>query len=194
MSPRGFTPETSLTKHVPCSATGRAVFGFTLIELLVVVAIVAVLAAIAIPAVGFGIARADSAKCLGNLRAIGAGLNGWLADNNMVMPPLAAGRKSRDENVPVIDTVLAPYLPDPRVFACPEDKSLAAATGTSYYWNSVLSGQSAVNLNFLSLATDLSKIPVVVDKEGWHYHSEDKVNHLFADGHAANQLRLFTDP
>lgn len=168
--------------------------GFTLLELLVVIAIVAVLAALAVPAVGYGISRANSAKCLGNLRMIGVGLHGWLSDNNMVMPPLVAGRKSRDEDVPVIDTVLAPYLPDPRVFACPADRELAVKTGTSYYWNSVLSGQSAVNLNFLSLATDLSKIPVIVDKEGWHVHSEDKVNHLFADGHAANQLRLFTDP
>jgi len=168
--------------------------GFTIIELLVVVAIVAVLAAIAIPLADVGIARANSAKCLGNLRAIGAGLNAWLADNNMTMPPLAAGRKSRDENVPVIDTLLAPYLPDPRVFACPDDRSLAAQSGTSYYWNSVLSGQSAVNLNFLSLTADVTKIPVVVDKEGWHHHSDDRVNHLFADGHAANQLRLFTDP
>ena len=168
--------------------------GFTLLELLAAIAIVAVLAALAIPLANAGIARADSAKCLGNLRAIGAGLNAWLADNNMTMPPLAAGRKSRDENVPVIDTVLAAYLPDARVFTCPADKSQSAQTGTSYYWNSVLSGQSAANLNFLSLATDLTKIPVVVDKEGWHHHSEDKVNHLFADGHASNQLRLFTSP
>ena len=168
--------------------------GFTLIEILVVIVIIAVLSAIAVPAIRSGLARAESAKCLGNLRGLGAGLNGWLADNSMIMPPLAAGRKSRSEDVPVIDTVLAPYLPDPRIFACPADKALAAATGTSYYWNSVLSGQPAVNLNFLSFVTDLSKIPVIVDKEGWHVHSEDKVNHLFADGHAANQLRLFTDP
>jgi len=168
--------------------------GFTLLELLAVIAVVVVLAATTIPAVDFGISRANSAKCLGNLRAIGAGLNGWLADNNMMMPALVAGRKSRAEEVPVIDTVLAPWLTDPRVFACPADRVLAASTGTSYYWNSVLSGQSALNLNFLSLATDLSKIPVVVDKEGWHRHSKDKVNHLFADGHAANELRLFTDP
>ena len=58
--------------------------GFTIVELLVVVAIVAVLAAIAIPAVGFGIARADSTKCLGNLRAMGVGLNAWLADQSPV--------------------------------------------------------------------------------------------------------------
>jgi prepilin-type N-terminal cleavage/methylation domain-containing protein/prepilin-type processing-associated H-X9-DG protein len=168
--------------------------GFTLLELLVVLAIAAVLAALVIPAVRSGISRAESVKCLGNLREIGVGLHGWLADNNMTMPPLAAGRKSRSEALPVIDTTLAPYIANPRVFACPADRVLASETGTSYYWNSVLSGQSAVNLNFLSLATDLSKIPVLVDKEGWHRHSEEKVNHLFADGHAANQLRLFTDP
>ena len=168
--------------------------GFTLLELLVVIAIIAVLAAIVIPATNVGIARANSAKCLGNLRAIGVGLNALLADNNMVMPALAAGRKSRSEDVPVIDTVLAPYLSDARVFSCPADHVQAAATGTSYYWNSVLSGQSAVNLNFLSLATDISKIPIILDKEGWHHYSEDKVNHLFADGHAANHLRMFTDP
>ena len=168
--------------------------GFTLLEMLVVLAIAVILASLAIPAVRMGMSRADSAKCLSNLRGIGVGLNGWLADNNMTMPPLAAGRRSRDEDVPVMDTTLAPYIGDQRLFACPADKVLAAATGTSYYWNSVLSGQSAANLNFLSLATDLSKIPVVVDKEGWHIHSEDKVNHLFADGHAANRLRLFTTP
>lgn len=168
--------------------------GFTLLELLVVMAIAAVLAAMAVPAIRMGTARADSAKCLGNLRAIGVGLNSWLADNNMTMPPLAAARKSRDDDVPVIDNTLGVYLADKRVFACPADPEQAAKTGTSYYWNSVLSGQSAANLNFLSLATDLSKIPVLVDKEGWHRYSEDKVNHLFADGHAANQFRLFTDP
>jgi prepilin-type N-terminal cleavage/methylation domain-containing protein len=167
---------------------------FTLIELLAVIAIIGILAAVVIPSGCDQLARAKSTKCLGNLREIGVGLNAWLADNNMIMPPLVAGRKSRDENAAVIDIVLAPYLPDPRIFACPVDKSQAAATGTSYYWNSVLSGQSAVNLNFLSLVTDLSKIPVIVDKEGWHIRSEDKVNHLFADGHAANHLRLFTDP
>lgn len=169
--------------------------GFTLIELLVVVAVVGILVAITIPAVDTGIARARSAKCLGNLREIGIGLQGWLADNNMVMPPLVAGRKSRDEDLPAIDTALGAYLPDARVFACPADRNgLAATTGTSYYWNSVLSGQSALNLNFLNLATDLSRIPILMDKEGWHRHTAEKVNHLFADGHAENTLRLFTTP
>lgn len=166
--------------------------GFTLLELLAVVALVAVLAAVGIPATRSAISRSHSAKCLANLRELGIGLNAWLADNNMTMPLLAAGRKSREEDIPVIDTTLP--VTDRRVFACPADRELAEKTGTSYYWNSVLSGQSAVNLNFLSLATDLSKIPVLMDKEGWHRHSENKVNQLFADGHAGNQFTFFTDP
>jgi len=168
--------------------------GFTIVELLVVIAIVAVLAALVVPVVGFGISRADSAKCLGNLRGIGIGLNGYLADNNMTMPPLAAGRKSLSEDIPVIDNTLAAYTDNSRIFACPADPDQAKKSGTSYYWNSVLSGQPVSNLNFLSLVTDLSKIPILLDKEGWHRYSENKVNHLFADGHADRELRLFTGP
>ena len=48
-------------------------------------------------------------------------------------------------------------------------------------------------LNFFGFVTDLSKIPVLVDKEGWHKNTEDKVNHLFADGHATKDLRLFAE-
>ncbi len=168
--------------------------GFTILELLVVIAIVAVLAAIVVPAAGYGMSRADSAKCLGNLRGIGIALNGYLADNNMTMPALAAGRKSLNEDIPVIDNTLAAYTGDGRIFACPADPEQAKKSGTSYYWNSVLSGQPVANLNFLSLVSDLSKIPVLLDKDGWHRYSENKVNHLFADGHADRDLRLFTDP
>lgn len=65
--------------------------GFTLIELGVVLMVVGILTALVIPGYRYATARADSAKCLGNLRSIGLALNGWLADNNMTMPPLVAG-------------------------------------------------------------------------------------------------------
>jgi general secretion pathway protein G len=45
---------------------------FTLIELLVGIAIIAILAAMASPAIGPVIERGRSAKCVGNLRQIGA--------------------------------------------------------------------------------------------------------------------------
>lgn len=167
---------------------------FTLLELVAAVAIIGILAAAILGGWPLVTSRADSAKCLSHLRGIGIGLNVFLAENNMTMPSLAAGRASLAEDVPVIDTVLAPFLDDTRAFACPADRRLARETGTSYFWNSALSGQPVASLNLFAIVTDRSKIPVLVDKEGWHRHSTNKVNHLFADGHAAKELRLFTSP
>lgn len=166
--------------------------GFTLVEILVVLGIISVLACILVPSMEIVKARAASANCLGNLKAIGVGLNLYLGENQMTMPNLKAARASIDEDVPVLDNTLARYVDDVRVFTCPAGREVAKTTGTSYYWDSMLSGQALANLNFLGMITDLSKIPIVLDKEGWHKYTDNKVNHLFADGHAATELRLFT--
>lgn len=163
--------------------------GFSLVEMLVTVAIILVLAALAVPAAGLLISRANSAKCVANLRGLGIGLNGYLADNNMVLPPLLAARGNVAEDVRVIDNTLNAYMGDMRAFTCPADPDISATTGTSYYWNSALSGQSLASLNFF-VWTQPTLIPVLVDKEGWHRHTRNKVNHLFADGHVENQLRF----
>lgn len=166
--------------------------GWTLTETVVAAGILLLLAALLLPAMGSARDRAAAARCVGNLRALGSALQLWLADNRMTMPPLVAARASRDEDVPAIDNTLDGYVDDPGVFACPADRSLAGTTGTSYFWNSVISGQPVASLNFLSLTGDLSRIPVMLDKEGWH--PGGKVNHLFADGHAGNRLELTTSP
>jgi len=54
---------------------------FTLVELLVVISIIAILAAIAIPFVRSSIEKGQSAKCMANLRDIGAQINGYAAEN-----------------------------------------------------------------------------------------------------------------
>lgn len=168
---------------------------FTLVELLVVLAIVALLLALAVPAVSGLLARGQAAKCLSNLRQLGVGLNLYLADHDQRMPELAAGRSSRGQDVPVIDTVLAPYLGrSDAVFACPADPALARRTGTSYYWNVALNGQSLASLNFLEMFESKSGIPVLLDKEGWHGGAGNKVNFLYADGHSARELTLSTSP
>ncbi len=169
---------------------------FTLAELLVVIAIVAVLAAVAYPAYQRVIESGRATACTSNLRQLGSALGLYLGENNNTMPTLKAGRASVGEDVPVLDNTLNRYLPTSTVFACPADKAgFAARTGTSYHWNVTLNGQALASLNFLGLVQDLSHIPLIGDKEGFHPYLEDKVNILYADGHATKDLKFFTgDP
>ena len=166
---------------------------FTLIEMIVVMAVIAILAAFAYPVYQRSVASGRAAACLSNLRQLSTGLNAYLNENDMKMPTLQIGRDSLNQDVPVIDNTLDKYLSDKRIFACPADnKNLATKTGTSYCWNVALNGQAVANLNFLQLATDTSHIPVISDKEGFHPYLQDKVNILYADGHATKDVKFFT--
>lgn len=62
--------------------------GFTLIELLAVIAIIGILAALIFPAIGGASNKANTARCLSNLRQWGAAMNLYLSDskNNGVFP------------------------------------------------------------------------------------------------------------
>jgi prepilin-type N-terminal cleavage/methylation domain-containing protein len=166
---------------------------FTLVELLAVVAILGILAALLVPFLGGMREKARSAACLGNLRSIGAALTLQVGENGGFMPDIPAARQSINDPEPGIDTLLADYVDAPRVFACPSDQELARQTGTSYFYNSALRGQPLAALNFLGLTDKHSRIPVMVDKEGWHRGGSSRVNHLFADGSVNEQLRLFAE-
>jgi prepilin-type N-terminal cleavage/methylation domain-containing protein len=60
--------------------------GFSLVELLLVITILAVLAALLMPALRAARDRAKNAQCVNNSRQIGVGLNGYLQDNNQLFP------------------------------------------------------------------------------------------------------------
>ena len=170
-------------------ARGRA---FTLLEILVVLVIIAGLIALAIPGFQRVLEGGRATHCVSNLRNLGAALNMYLAEHNMVMPTLKAGRATRDDDVPTIDNTLDKYVKDKSAFACPSDRKWAAASGTSYSWNNALNGQRATNLNFLGMVKDQSRIPVLGDKEGFHPYTDSKVNILYADGHATKDVNFFT--
>jgi len=76
--------------------------GFTLIELLVVVAIIAVLMALLLPALGAARSGARRAVCLAHLNQAGVGWLAYAQDNNDVVTPLNFTRGWFDR--------LAPYL------------------------------------------------------------------------------------
>ena len=165
---------------------------FTLVELLVALVIILVLAGIAVPAYFRVVERGRATACIANLHQLGTALNLYLNDHNQVMPPLAAGRSSTSQDVPVIDNTLNAYANNPGVFMCPADfQGIGTSTGTSYYWNSALSNQSVTSLNFFAIA-DSSRIPVIGDKQGFHPYIQNKVNILYADGHATQDLKFFT--
>src|SRR5690242_7269856 len=83
---------------------------FTLVELLVVIGIIAILAVITVAAYQRVTATGRSTACLSNLRQLGAALNLYLGEHQMLMPELNAGRRSREDDVPVLDNTLNKYV------------------------------------------------------------------------------------
>jgi prepilin-type N-terminal cleavage/methylation domain-containing protein len=99
--------------------------GFTLIELLTVVAMVLVLAVMSFPALGFVKERGLRAACIGNLRACGAAILTYAADNNGILPPSTSytypqADASGEPYGPITFTEsLRDYIPSGKIFYCP---------------------------------------------------------------------------
>ncbi|MEK7949621.1 type II secretion system protein [Luteolibacter soli] len=161
--------------------------GFTLTEVLIVLAIIVALAGIAVPVGRSVMARSRTATCLSNLRQIGTGLETYLQDHAQTMPEIAAGRKGKNEDTPVLETELASYLSNPESFHCPADGKCFAASGCSYIWNSSQSGRNRLKLAFFGKEGDDRRIPLVTDKEAWH-PGESGVNFLYADLSASSRV------
>jgi len=129
-------------------------FGFTLIELLVVIAMIAILAALLLPALSRAKAEAQAIACLNNQRQLTLGWSMYTDDNNDWLVPnnpyaYAAGKYPTwawgdviygNPDGTNIDYLigqragsLGPYVKSHRVFKCPSDRSLTTlADGNSY--------------------------------------------------------------
>ena len=180
------------------SVHSRRLYAFTLVELAAVITIVIALAALSYPVWMHFQRTAQTTACMQNLRQIGAGLVKYLGEHDTVFPTLVMARGSKAEQSDALDTVLAPYVQDPRVFSCPSDaRHLGETTGTSYFWNIKLNGQrlAGLSVNYMKMAPldSPSRIMVIADKESFHPHLAYKINVLYADGHASQELTFVDD-
>ena len=98
----------------------RAAIGFTLVELLLVIAIIAILASLLLPALGYAKESARSVACMNNLRQLGVADSLYATDNDDNYP---AFRKCCDASVGDMTTgTLQPYLENKNVYLCLTDK------------------------------------------------------------------------
>jgi len=170
----------------------RRVLAFTLVELLVVIAIIALLAAISVPNMQYGILKAQSVKCSEQLRGIGAAVLSYATDNNDVLPEInqTAPPLPYPPSVPGIVGVLGNYGVTTNTIQCPVDMNLGVnssflAYGSSYEWNPVLDDGTdpvtTIPLGPYNITVNPSRVRVCTDFVGIH---RNKVNALYADGHA----------
>src|SRR5690242_12409090 len=115
---------------------------FTLIELLVVIAVIAILAAMLLPALGKAKAKAQDISCRNNLRQLQLCWHLYVDDNNQALPPTSTwptvpsiGWESREPSWAVGDAkhdvttaslqrgLLFPYNRSVGIYRCPADKT-----------------------------------------------------------------------
>ena len=89
--------------------TGKARCAFTLIELLVVITIIAILAALMLPALAKAKAKAQTTNCASNMKNWDLALVMYMHKNNDAVPPLAPAYNTMTTSDYCFDS-LAPYL------------------------------------------------------------------------------------
>jgi prepilin-type processing-associated H-X9-DG protein/prepilin-type N-terminal cleavage/methylation domain-containing protein len=175
----------------------KAGSGFSLIELLVVIAIVGCLVSLLMPTLATLRQKADSLKCVSNMRQIGVSAILYINDHSQRTPVIEPWPSqpvySASDGALTILQAFAPYGVTPAVLQCPSDlkgPNYYAQEGSSYQWFPGASNQNthAITFSFLRMnnqtqAMTMSRLFLAFDYSAVHNGGS---NVLFGDGHVAS--------
>ena len=160
----------------------RAINPFTLIELLIVIAIIAILAAMLLPALNHAREAARGIECTGRIRQLGLG--GYLMyanDYNQQIPHMRNqnwSRQGREYWYQFFDSYFTASFRDNKVFRCPKRRYSLAGNGNSaqmvgYIRNCPNNGSTAAIYRFSAV-----KKPSM---PGLHVETADNSNDYYTD-------------
>ena len=170
---------------------------FTLIEILVVIAIIAVVAALLLPAVSRARAGAAHARCAAQLHDIGQMLQMYFGENHNTLPKvnMMPSLQPPLNTYPSLVQLLAPYAKGgTRVFDCPADQITQPAPNappgfetyfareqSSYYWIENVS----IYASRITELRNSDSVPLVQEYEPFHGRAgaSGSMNRLYADLH-----------
>lgn len=181
--------------------------GFTLIELLVVIAVIAILAALLLPALSQSKEKGKFTTCMNNLRQVNIAIRLYADENADSLPVLPTPNPYPNgvgayykQLVKGYVGLTGPASPLEKVFICPSDRILSAQVGhafTSYTFNGYEVGPGAIeritgkrlgSIKSASKAVLVGEWPAFFGGS-WHpVVNQDYLNAKnvlsFADGHA----------
>jgi prepilin-type processing-associated H-X9-DG protein len=180
----------------------RNLQALTLVEVMVTVGIVAILASLLIPVGKSAVESSRATRCQGNLRAIGAALQAFAADNNGQIPMRRDNRRSPstwaeilavDQFLPASLSGVSParYCPSEIPVSPHDSRALKGPTNSIYSYGmrrwappgmSLMDGEADSRLYHLASIQQPSKFFLVTDS----YFTQDKTQGYFVDGFGGN--------
>jgi type II secretory pathway pseudopilin PulG len=175
--------------------------------MLVVIGIIAILAALLLPALGRAKESGKATACIGNLRQIGVAIQLYVQENHNRLPFMQDYYPGITNQYPPPNVVLSNHLGNLNVLRCPSDtwgtnpipvvtagRTYFEQTGSSYGWYNLLNGQDLDHLKVMNMK--MRRFPLMSDKDQFHAARGPgrRVNSVYGDVHVGKGLEIEVEP